>query len=326
MEEHSFITLKREFIEYLRMHNYSEGTITRHGYCVDDFYEYLSLYTQIARLDQIDKHTVQDYQKYLYHRPKKTDPSKKMHPSTQYKMITTLNTFFKFLVKQSVILVNPCQDIELPKQEKALPKAILSKPEINRLLLVPDTTTTLGYRDRTLLEVLYSTGLRVNEVRNLTIYDINYNEGLVKVTKTKGKRDRVVPLGKIASEYVRDYIQNIRPKLTKPKSGTLLFLNRRGGKFSKTGINVLVKRYAKKAKIKKHITTHCLRHTCATLMLKGHADIRHIQEMLGHKSIESTQVYTRVLPLDLKRVHQRTHPREKEAKQRLFHHKKALTN
>jgi integrase/recombinase XerD len=322
MKQPSFEELKQRFAESLRVKNYAEGSIKRYSYSIEDFYEFLSFNTEISHISQIDKQTILDYQKHLYQRPKKRQPDKKIHPTTQAKNISCLNVFFKFLLRQNIIITNPCDDIELPRQQKSLPKSILSKREINKLLSQPNTSTILGYRDRALLELLYSTGLRLNEARNLSIYDINFNAGLVKVNQGKGRQDRIVPLGAIAAEYIRDYIQNIRPSLATAVSGSLLFLNRRGQKISKTGINNIVKYYARKAGLKKHTTTHTLRHTCATLMLKGNADIRHIQEMLGHKSIESTQIYTKVLPLDLKRVHQKTHPREKEAKLRLYSYKK----
>jgi integrase/recombinase XerD len=320
MREDSFEQLKQKFAESLRVKNYAEGSIKRYSYSIEDFYEFLSYNTEISHISQIDKQIILDYQKHLYQRPKKRQPDKKIHPTTQAKNISCLNMFFKFLLKQNIILINPLQDIELPRQEKTLPKTILSKKEINKLLSQPNTSTILGYRDRALLELLYSTGMRLNEARNLTIYDINFNAGLIKVNQGKGKQDRVIPLGTIAAEYIRGYIQNIRPELTTGNSGSLLFLNRRGLMISKSGINNIVKYYAAKAGLRKHITTHTLRHTCATLMLKGNADIRHIQEMLGHKSIESTQIYTKVLPLDLKRVHRKT--REKEAKLRLYSYKK----
>lgn len=324
MKDNSFEQLKQEFSESLRIKNYADGSVQRYSYSIEDFCEFLRFNTEISHISQVDKQTILDYQKHLYQRPKKRQPDKKIHPATQAKNISCLNMFFKFLVKQNIILINPCQDIELPRQEKSLPKSILSKREINKLLSAPDTSTILGYRDRALLELLYSTGLRLNEARNLTIYDINFNAGLVRVNQGKGRQDRVVPLGRIAAEYIRGYIQNIRLNLAAGNSGSLLFLNRRGARISKSGINNIVKYYAQKAELKKHTTTHTLRHTCATLMLKGSADIRHIQEMLGHKSIESTQIYTKVLPLDLKRVHQRTHPREKEAKLKLYSYKKNL--
>lgn len=307
--------LSDAFAEHLRINNYSRETIIRHSYCVRDFYEFLVKKTDIEDITRIDKQTVLEYQKHLFYRPSKRNPQGKLDPWTQAKMLSTLNIFFKFLVRSNRLLFNPAQGVELPKQQKKLPRAVMTKREIKKLLIQPDTSTLLGYRDRTMLELLYSTGIRVNELRNLTIYDISLSEGLLKIVQGKGRKDRVVPLGSIACEYAKEYAEKIRPQWANNKSGDYLFLNRRGGQFSKTGINYMVKTYAKQANLSKPITTHSIRHTCATLMLESNADIRYIQELLGHRSIESTQIYTKVLIGSLKKVHQKTHPREKDAKE-----------
>jgi len=160
--------------------------------------------------------------------------------------------------------------------------------------------------------VFYSTGIRRNELINLRLPDIDYHGGFVRVNSGKGSKDRVVPIGKIACRYIENYVKGVRPMLVKDPTDNYLFLTVNGTRMSKNRVWELVKIYSKKTKIKKNITPHTFRHTCATLMLKNKANIRHIQELLGHASLDSTQVYTRVSIADLKEVHAKCHPREKD--------------
>jgi len=166
--------------------------------------------------------------------------------------------------------------------------------------------------DRAIIEVFYSTGIRRNELINLEISDVDYHEGFVRINSGKGNKDRVVPIGKIACRYIENYVKGVRPMLVKDPRDNHLFLTINGTKISENRVWQLVKTYSRKTKIKKNITTHTFRHTCATLMLKNKANIRHIQELLGHSSLDSTQVYTSVTITDLKEVHSKCHPREKD--------------
>ena len=182
---------------------------------------------------------------------------------------------------------------------------------------MPDTQTLTGYRDRVILEILYSCGIRKSELENIKLTDVDCRGGYLTV-HGKNRKDRVVPLGKIACEMIQNYIMAIRPDLPKGKYKShdteYLFINQRANKLHHDQIRLIVAKYKNKAGIKKNITPHSLRHTCATHMLKNGAHLRHLQEMLGHSSITTTQKYTRITIDDLKKTHAQCHPREKKAK------------
>jgi integrase/recombinase XerD len=177
-------------------------------------------------------------------------------------------------------------------------------------------TTPLGLRDRAILEVLYSTGIRNAELRALQLYDLDLDRGLLRINEGKNAKDRVVPLGRAACNYLREYLTEARPRLLKARGAEatteqLVFLSRTGRPLWTLGVIYPIRKHARRAGIEKTITPHTLRHTFATHMLQGRADIRHIQAMLGHASVATTQIYTRVEVTDLKAVHRRCHPRER---------------
>ena len=230
---------------------------------------------------------------------------------TQRGRLVALRSFFRYLVKSSQILYDPATELELPKTRKNIPRDIMSKKEILKILNQPDPDNVLGLRDKAILELLYSTGIRNQELRNLCIYDIDIANNYLRVTRGKGKKDRVIPLGEIAATYVEEYLNHSRPKLLNKEETNILFLTKHGRTMKNNGLIETIKKYAAKAKLEKHITPHSFRHTCATHLLKNNASLRHIQELLGHASIESTQIYTRVDISDLKRAHKRYHPRER---------------
>jgi len=227
-------------------------------------------------------------------------------------MLSAVKGFLRFLKERDYIARDPSLDIPYAKVPKQLPRGILTNTEARRIINTPDTTCALGYRDRAIMEVLYTTGIRKQELNNLNLTDVDYHDGFLRIDQGKGRKDRIVPLGRIACRYLENYIKSVRPELIKDPYNNALFLSTRGNRLSKNMVWEMVKKYAKKAKIKKNISPHTFRHSCATAMLKNKADIRAVQELLGHESLESTQVYTRVTIGDLKEVHRRCHPREKE--------------
>ena len=210
-------------------------------------------------------------------------------------------------------MADPSSAITLPRRKKPLPRGVMSRREIGRVLNAPDVDTPLGLRDRAMLELMYSSGLRNNEVRSLSIADVNAAEGEVSVRNAKGGVDRVVPVGGIASKYLDLYVREARLKILGWREDPGLFFIRRWGKkmHGSTVNECIVKRFAERAGVKKDVTAHGVRHTCATHLLKGRASLRHIQRLLGHRSLESTQVYLRVEVSDLKRELKRCHPRER---------------
>jgi len=228
--------------------------------------------------------------------------------------LIVLNNLFGYLKRTGYLSHNPAAEIEHAREPQRLPKAVPSAKEIKRLLNVPDTATVLGYRDRTIMEVFYSTGMRLMEVVNLKCQDVDLDHGLIIVRQGKGKKDRVVPLGRVAARYLETYLQGIRPDLLKGRKDTShVFLTVLGGPFCDRALSYRIRRYAFRVKLSARVTPHIFRHACATHMVRNQANIRHVQELLGHAKLDTTQKYLQLTIADLKEAHARCHPREKDA-------------
>jgi len=298
--------LQLKYLEYLKTANYSPRSVKLCGAYGKPFLDFLRE-VGITNIAGVDRRIIADYQTRVYLTTYKGRP---LAPSTQKGRLVYVRGFFKYLLKTGQILYDPANSLTMPKQPIGLPRNILSKKEVGGLLAAPNLETATGIRDRTIMEVLYATAIRAMELCNLTIYDINLNEGELRVNKGKGGKDRVVPLGEVAVDYLEFYLKESRPKLALQKSD-YLFLSQNGRKLDSSYLCYLVGLYAAKARLGKKVTPHSLRHTCATHLLKGKADIRKIQELLGHESLHTTQRYTKVEIGDLKQVLRRCHPRER---------------
>lgn len=303
------IALSGEFERTLKALNRSKRTVREVIRKLNIFFDYLKS-LGINHVDGITKEIVMAYQVEVYERVNNRGYPNSI--SYQNSMICAVKQFTAFLRDRDYLVCNPAKDIPYARQPQTLPKNILSPSEARKIMHAPDTKSVIGYRDRTILEVLYSSGIRKTELRKLTLNDVDYHDGFLQI-KGKGKKDRVVPIGRIACRYLENYIKSVRPELIRDPYNSHVFLSSRGNKLNHNAVWVMVKKYTKKAKIKKNIHCHTFRHSCATQMLKGKADIRIIQELLGHSSLNSTQVYTRISINDLKEVHNRCHPREKDA-------------
>jgi integrase/recombinase XerD len=234
-------------------------------------------------------------------------------PHTIHVLLRAVRRFYDYLEKTGRILLNPAAAVAMPKLGDRLPRTVLTPPEMRRLLDAPDTSTPTGIRDKTLLEVFYSTGIRLAELCALTIHDADVNGGFLRVNGGKGAKDRVVPMGRKASAYVKEYLRHVRGPLTKNRRDErALFVGRRGKRIHPLIVERLVRDYARAAGLKKPVTPHVFRHTCATHLLAGGADVAHVQRLLGHASITTTQIYTRVARREIKRTHEQTHPRERD--------------
>jgi integrase/recombinase XerD len=219
-----------------------------------------------------------------------------------------LKGFFGYLIASSYIEANPMEKISAPKVSKGLPN-VLNINEIEAILSQPDTSKKLGLRDKALLETFYACGLRVSELINLKISDLFLNEEMIRVFG-KGSKERFVPIGSSAINWITEYLKNSRPLLEKKaKSQHVLFLNSRGTKLSRMGVWKIVDSNAKLAGIKKEVHPHTFRHSFATHLLEGGADLRAVQEMLGHVDISTTQIYTHIDRDYIKQVHKDYHPR-----------------
>ena len=227
---------------------------------------------------------------------------------TQSRYLASLKSYYRFLFREKRIDKDPTSIMEAPKKEKKLPD-VLTPEETDKLLQAPDLRKPLGYRDRTMLEVLYGAGLRVSELLTLRPEDVNLELGFLRVLG-KGSKERIVPLGEEALEFLQQYITAVRPGLNRRNRGSrILFLNRSGGPMSRQGFFKILSGYGIKAGLDKHLSPHTLRHSFATHLLENGADLRSVQEMLGHADISTTQIYTHVTKNPLKDVYDKTHPR-----------------
>jgi integrase/recombinase XerD len=246
------------------------------------------------------------YQSHLYAQRK---PSGKPYSSGNLKnRIKALKGFFRFLYRRGYLLHDPAASVDYPRSERRLPRVILTRDEARKVIEAPDTKTATGLRDRAILETFYATGIRCAELSNLTPDDVDTEERVLRVVRGKGRRDRYVPLTRAAAEAIDLYLAKARPKLVR-REKRFLFLQNRGGRMDSGTLNRLVHQWAQAAGVKKHVTCHTFRHSVATHLLKGRADIRHIQALLGHASLATTQRYTHVEIQDLKDVIRRAHPR-----------------
>lgn len=230
-----------------------------------------------------------------------------LSPATIRRQVSAVRTYYKFLVGEGYATRDPSERIESPKGWRKLP-AVLTGPEIEKLLAAPNTDEPLAIRDRAMLEFAYATGVRVSELVGLTLQDILFTEGLARVFG-KGAKERIVPVGRRALGQVALYAREIRPRLDKGKTRGKLFLNARGTPLSRVGAWGVIKRAARIAGLTKRVTPHTLRHTFATHLLEGGADLRAVQEMLGHADLSTTQLYTHIDRDYLRTVHKSFHPR-----------------
>lgn len=260
----------------------------------------------LARPRQVTQADVESYQRYLFHH-RKSD-GEPLSIFSQRSALVPLRGFFRWLARKNYLSHNPAADMELPRVKHVLPSQVLTAREAERVLRQPDTHRPGGIRDRAMLEVLYSTGLRRMEVANLCVSDIDDERGLVFVNQGKWRKDRWVPVSERALRWIRRYLEQVRPVMVAvPDDGTL-FLTRNGVPFNESWLSTTISNYIKKARLGKHGGCHLFRHTMATLMLENGADIRFIQAMLGHADLKSTQIYAHVSVGQLKAVHAATHP------------------
>ncbi|WP_070121594.1 site-specific tyrosine recombinase XerD [Bacillus marinisedimentorum] len=221
--------------------------------------------------------------------------------------LASIRSFHHFLLREKASESDPTLHIETPKLERKLPR-VLSMEEVEALLATPESSTALGKRDLAMLEVLYATGIRVSELVQLNISDVHLTMGFVRCLG-KGNKERIIPLGKMAQTSVAEYLDRGRPELLKKKQSDALFLNHHGNRLSRQGFWKILNKLSRKANIQKELTPHTLRHSFATHLLENGADLRAVQEMLGHADISTTQIYTHVTNKRLKDIYASYHPR-----------------
>ena len=297
--------LLQTYKEWMGFHNYSEATIKDREFCLRGLIEWLDE-RDIRKAKEVTKSILEHYQRYLFHY-RKTNGRPLSHMNQKGRM-SSVREFFKWLARRNHIPFNPASEIELPRDEKRLPRNVMTAAEVETVINETDVKDAIGIRDRAILETLYSTGIRRMELIELGIYDVDVSRGTVMIRRGKGKKDRVVPIGERALAWIDKYQQEVRPRLVAGKDEGRLFLTKDGEVFTTSRMSQLVSGYIERANIGKKGSCHLFRHTMATLMLENGADIRIIQEILGHASVETTQVYTQVSIRRLKQIHEATHP------------------
>jgi integrase/recombinase XerD len=299
-----YVWMKR-YLESMRVRNYSPFTVDNREISLLQFFGWCDA-RSIGRPQEVTKPILERYQRHLFHLRKRD--GKPLSFRTQHSRLVPVRAYFKWLTRQNVLLWNPASELELPRVERRLPRYVLTESEAERVLGMPDVSDAIGLRDRAILEVLYSTGIRRLEVVHLSVYDIDQERGTLIVRQGKGKKDRMVPIGERAIAWVGRYLEDVRPKLVMPPDDGTLFLGATGEELDPNWLSQWVHRYVDAADIGKRGACHLFRHTMATLMLENGADVRYIQEMLGHAELSTTQIYTQVSIRRLKQVHTLTHP------------------
>uniref|UniRef100_A0A7C4XMW3 Tyrosine recombinase XerC n=1 Tax=candidate division WOR-3 bacterium TaxID=2052148 RepID=A0A7C4XMW3_UNCW3 len=297
MAEEKFLT---DFENSLLARGQELNTI--HSYLYDLKQLYLFLKERNKTFNSAAKDDLKDFIQKLF--------DLKLSPTSINRKISSMRAFYTFLDQNGEIATNPTTELEFLKAGRKLPN-ILTIDEVTRIIESADKKTPLGLRDRVCLELLYGAGLRISELLNLKLSDIRIDEGLISVIG-KGHKERLVPFGKKALNAIEEYLKDGRPKILKKKTSQLLILNTQGRKLSRMGFLKILRTYRIKSGVNKRVTPHTFRHSFATHLLEAGADLRVVQELLGHSDISTTQIYTHIDREYLKEIHRQFHPREQE--------------
>ncbi len=290
--------LAEEFLDYLSVERgLSANTLAAYRKDLENYLGFLKK-KKIASLDDVSRHEIMDFLL--------SERDRGLEPSSVSRRVVAIRVFHRFLARERRIREDVTSVLESPKLFKHLPE-YLTQAEAEQLLKAPNARKEQGARDQAILELMYATGLRASEVVGLKVQDVNLNEGILRAFG-KGGKERMVPLGRMARESVKRYLERVRAAWANPAE-TALFVTRQGSGMTRQLLWQLIKKYAKEAGITKKIYPHALRHSFATHLLERGADLRVVQELLGHADISTTQIYTHVDQSRLKSVHQKFHPR-----------------
>ena len=289
-----------EFKNQLKARGYAEATIEGYSKNLDLFRRYLDD-RRITDIRKVNHQVILDYQEKVMSEP--------IAMESKALKIRPVKRLFEYLVETHRLLINPTEGIVETCRKNRKIGTVLTVDEVKRLLAQPNLSLRTHIRDRAIMEVFYSTGIRLDELLSLEVYHVDLKDRVLYIRKGKGKKQRVVPLGKHAAKYLKEYLEKIRSWYAKknPKERKL-FLLQTGLPMTPASIRSFIREYRLKAKIKKPLSPHTFRRTCATQLLQQGADIRYIQELLGHKRLSTTQGYTKDMPVDVKETHNKTHP------------------
>lgn len=294
----------QRYLDHIRARGYTCQTLWGQERYLRDFLAWCDA-QNLHALPALNRERLEGYLQHL--QSYRTQQGQPLAWHSKQSKLIPVRSFFRWLVQYGHLTENPAQTLYLAKQPSLIPKHILSDAEAARLLAAPDVTQPMGIRDRAMMEVLFSTGIRRMELAGLHLSDVNFESGTLMVRHGKGDKDRIVPIGARALVWVRKYLDQVRSKIA-AEDETVLFLTQTGQPFSFVWISTVIGNHVRKALPGKHGACHLLRHSMATLMLENGADIRYIQTQLGHSQLSTTQIYTRVSISQLKSVHERTHP------------------
>ncbi|HHV95468.1 MAG TPA: site-specific tyrosine recombinase XerD [Clostridiaceae bacterium] len=290
--------LVQQYIDYLeQVRKLADNTLQSYKRDIEQYIAYLNS-INLDRIENTDKNIIINYLLHLQKKGRAT--------STISRNLASIRSFYHYLYVNGKIQTNPTLELESPKVEKKLPQ-ILSTQEVELLLEQPKCVDLKGYRDKAMLELLYATGIRVSELINLDCGDVNFELGFIRCRN--GAKERIIPIGSIALKALQEYILRARKNMLKNSQETALFININGKRLTRQGFWKIIKQYKNQAKIMKEITPHTLRHSFAAHLLENGADLRSIQEMLGHSDISSTQIYAQIARNRIKEVYKKTHPR-----------------
>lgn len=296
------------FREYLKVvKDWSEDTQLRYSRELKPFFAYLER-QGVSQLGRLTRFHLEGYRLEVF---QLRHQGRALSKHTQRTRLSGIKQFVRYLYRENYLLLDLAANFELPRDQAPLPRAVLHEREALALMQAPDTSNPVGARDRAILELLYGTGLRNSELRLLVMEQVDLGNGRLRIDHGKGKKPRVVPLGEEAQAWLEHYLEKGRPTFLKRADQKLVFMGTATGERMPRGwLSTLVGRYARKVGLEKRITPHVLRHACATHMLRAGANVRHLQVLLGHSSLDTTQRYTRVEISDLAEVVRRCHPRE----------------
>ncbi len=289
-----------EFKHQLKVRGYAKKTIEGYSWNIDQFKQYLQD-CQLDDLRKVTRQVIVDYQQKVMAQP--------IAMESKALKLRPVKRLFEYLTEHHRLLINPAEGIVETCRKNRKIGTVLTIEEIKRLMAQPNLSLRIHIRNRAIMEVLYASGIRLDELLRLQVYDADLKDKVLYIRKGKGRRQRVVPLGKHAARYLKEYLENIRPRYAnKNPKARALFLNVYGHPPAAGSVQTFIRNYGIEAGIKKPVSPHTLRRSCATHMLQQGADIRYIQRLLGHKHLSSTQAYTKVMPIEIKETHNKTHP------------------
>ncbi len=303
------------YIQYNRERGLAKNTIKLRRVLFKRFFRFCRLH----HLDDVRNVTSQHLIDYaLWVKDQKGVGGHSLHQNYCNDHIAVIRRLFQLLFERQLILTDVTRKLPELHNIKSNPRGVMTPDQIAAMLCQPNLTTLTGFRDRTIFELLYASALRAGELCRLSVYGLDLTGKTLRVVQGKGSKDRIVPISKVAVRYLREYLEKIRPSLEAQRknwpsslSGDAVFLTAKGRPFTLGTLYYIVRKYRDNAGLPPNITTHSFRHTCAVELLKGGASIRHVQELLGHSDITTTQIYTRLVPTELKRIHDKTAPSER---------------